>query len=62
MIPGRGLAQCCALEKGKSWEISDLMAHALESYENVKTCPNGKHFAGILIVNTVGKASVITSE
>lgn len=38
------------------------MAHASECYENVKTCHNAKHFAGIAIVNTIGKASVITSE
>jgi len=50
LIRASDLTQCCASEKDKPWEISDLMARASECYENVKTCPNGKHFAGIAIV------------
>lgn len=60
---GGGLNQCCALESDdESWEISDLMACALECYENLKTSPNGKHFTTVAIANAIGEASIITSE
>lgn len=60
---GGSLNQCCALESDdESWEISDLMAGTSECYENMGTSPSGNHYTSVAVVNTIGKASIITSE